>query len=266
MRRYNRKGKARRTESGKMKNKAKGAKKKTILSRRDRVIVALDTRDLAFAKTLVHKLKNSIRIFKIGSEIFTAHGPKAVAVVRVARRDVFLDLKFHDIPNTVAQAVRAAVGLGVSIVNVHIPGGLKMMQEACIASADEARKHKVEPPKLIGVTLLTSLTEEDVKEQIGILSSIQKTALRYAALAQKAGLDGVVASAFEAQAIRAKCGPDFLVVTPGIRPEWASRDDQARVITPREAFEFGSDYIVIGRPITDRDEPEEAVRRIFETL
>jgi len=189
---------------------------------KERVIVALDTCDLGFAKKLVRLLGDTIKIFKVGSELMTTHGPRAVQVVRDAGADVFLDLKFHDIPNTVAQATRAAVRLGVSMLNVHVPGGLKMMQEACVASADEARKRKLPPPKLIGVTLLTSLTDEEVRQQIGIPRSIKETALRYAELAQKAGLDGVVASALEAREIRAKCGKTFLILTPGIRQRPAS--------------------------------------------
>ncbi|OGW77390.1 MAG: orotidine 5'-phosphate decarboxylase [Omnitrophica bacterium RIFCSPHIGHO2_02_FULL_49_9] len=231
-----------------------------------RVIVALDTADLIFAKKLVHRLKDSIQMFKVGSELFTAHGPKAVEMVKKAGRDVFLDLKFHDIPNTVSQATRSAVRLGVSMLNVHIGGGLQMMQEACIACADEARKVGSKPPQLIGVTLLTSLDENVIQNEIGITGPMEGTILRYVELAQKAGLDGVVASALEVEKIRTVSGPDFVVVTPGIRPEWASRDDQVRVLTPQEAFALGASYIVVGRPITEAEDPKEAALRIFESL
>ncbi len=240
--------------------------KTKILNPKERIIVALDTADIRVAKKLIGSLKDLIKIFKVGNEFFTAHGPKAVQVVRDAGADVFLDLKYHDIPNTVAQAARAAVSLEVFMFNVHVSGGLQMMQEACMAAADEARKHNLSAPKLIGVTLLTSLSQEEVTKQIGISKTINDTVLHYAELAQKAGLDGVVASAREIELIRSKLGSQFLIVTPGIRPAWAERGDQERVMTPKEALKLGADYIVIGRPITAAEDPREAALRIFEEL
>ena len=240
--------------------------KNKSLSPNDRIIVALDTTDLGFAKKLIHSLKDLIKIFKVGNEFFTAHGPKAVRLVREAGADVFLDLKYHDIPNTVAQTARAALALEVFMFNVHIAGGLQMMQEACVASADEAKKRNLTAPKLIGVTLLTSLGQDEVTKQIGIAKPIQDIVLGYAELAQKAGLDGVVASAREIELIRSKLGAQFLIVTPGIRPAWAERGDQERVMTPKEALRLGADYIVIGRPITQAKEPREAALRIIEEL
>ena len=240
--------------------------KEKDLSPKDRIIVALDTADMRFAKRLIRSLQGAIRIFKVGSEFFTAYGPKAVEVVRQSGADVFLDLKYHDIPNTVAQSARQAVRLGVFMFNVHVAGGLQMMQEACVAAADEARKRNLTLPKLIGVTLLTSLNQEEVTKQIGIPKPINDIALHYAELAQRAGLDGVVASAKEVEKIRGKFGPRFLIVTPGIRPAWAERGDQERVMTPREAIGLGASYLVIGRPITEADDPPKAVSRIFEEL
>ncbi len=236
------------------------------MSRQDKIIVALDTADMRFAKKIIRLLKDSIKIFKVGKEFFTAHGPKAVQVVKEAGAEVFLDLKYHDIPNTVAQAARAAVRLGVFMFNVHIPGGLQMMQEACVAVADEARKANVIAPKLIGVTLLTSLNQDDVSKQVGLAQSINDVVLRYAELAQKAGLDGVVASAREIALIRSKLGPNFLIVTPGIRPSWAERGDQERVMTPKEALALGANYLVIGRPITEAKDPKQAAERVFQEL
>ncbi len=233
---------------------------------REKIIVALDTANMRFAKKIIRALKDSIKIFKVGNELFTAHGPKAVDVVKEAGAEVFLDLKFHDIPNTVAQAARAAVRLGVFMFNVHIPGGLQMMQEACVAAADEARKVNLPSPKLIGVTLLTSLNQEDVTKQIGLNKSINDIVLSYAELAQKAGLDGVVASAQEIEPIRSKFGSGFLIVTPGIRPSWAERGDQERIMTPKEALRLGANYLVIGRPITEAKDPKQAVMRIYEEL
>ncbi len=233
---------------------------------KEKIIVALDTADMRFAKKLISSLKDLVKIFKVGNEFFTACGPKAVQLVRDAGAQVFLDLKYHDIPNTVAQAARVAVSLEVFMFNVHISGGLQMMQEACMASADEARKRNLSSPKLIGVTLLTSLSQEEVTKQIGISKSINDTVLHYAELAQKAGLDGVVASPREIELIRSKLGSEFLIVTPGIRPAWAERGDQERVMTPQEALKLGADYIVIGRPITGVKDPRQAALRIFEDL
>ncbi len=240
--------------------------KNKILNPKERIIVALDTADIHIAKKLIGSLKDLVKIFKVGNEFFTACGPKAVQVVRDGGADVFLDLKYHDIPNTVAQAARAAVSLEVFMFNVHVSGGLQMMQEACVAAADEARKRNLSSPKLIGVTLLTSLSQEEVTKQIGISKSINETVLHYAELAQKAGLDGAVASAREIELIRSKLGSRFLIVTPGIRPAWAERGDQERVMTPKEALKLGADYIVIGRPITGAEDPREATMRIFEDL
>jgi len=233
---------------------------------KEKIIVALDTADMRFAKKLISSLKDLVKIFKVGNEFFTACGPKAVQLVRDVGAQVFLDLKYHDIPNTVAQAARVAVSLEVFMFNVHISGGLQMMQEACMAAADEARKRNLSSPKLIGVTLLTSLSQEEVTKQIGISKSINDTVLHYAELAQKAGLDGVVASPREIELIRSKLGSEFLIVTPGIRPAWAERGDQERVMTPQEALKLGADYIVIGRPITGVKDPRQAALRIFEEL
>ena len=241
-------------------------KKEAKINLKERVIVALDTSDLKYAKKLVGLLKNSVRIFKIGSELFTSHGPKAVDMVHESGAKVFLDLKFHDIPNTAAQAARAAARLGVFMFNVHASGGLQMMQEACVASADEARKRNFTPPKLIAVTLLTSLSQEEVDEEIGFKKRVDEMVLDFAELASKAGLDGVVASAMEVRKIKDKIGPQFLIVTPGIRPLGAEHGDQQRVVTPAEAFKLGADYIVIGRPITEAPAPKEDAEHIFREI
>jgi orotidine-5'-phosphate decarboxylase len=241
-------------------------KKSKTLDPREQIIVALDTPDIRAAKKLIQTLKGDIKFYKVGSELFTAHGPKAIQMVHEAGARVFLDLKYHDIPNTVASAARQAVGLGVFMFNVHASGGLQMMQKACIAAADEARKKSMSHPKLIGVTLLTSLSQEEVTKQIGISKSIDDSVLHYAGLVQKAGLDGVVASAREIEKIRAKAGSEFLIVTPGIRPSWAERGDQERVMTPSEALNLGANYLVIGRPITQAKDPCDAVARILAEL
>lgn len=241
-------------------------KKEKKIDLKERVIVALDTSDLKYAKKLVCTLKDSVKIFKIGSELFTSHGLKAVQMVHEHGAKVFLDLKFHDIPNTTAQAARAAARLGVFMFNVHASGGLQMMQEACMASADEARKQNLPSPKLIAVTLLTSLSQAEIDKEIGFRKPVDEMVLDLADLASKAGLDGVVASAMEVKKIKSKMGPQFLIVTPGIRPLGAEKGDQQRVVTPAEAFKLGSDYIVIGRPITEAPDPGKAAERIFQEL
>ncbi len=232
----------------------------------DRVIVALDTDNLRSARKIIKALKGSIRIFKVGSTLFTACGPRAVEMVKKEGADVFLDLKYHDIPNTVACASRMAARLGVFMFNVHAAGGLQMMQEACVAAADEARKCNVPSPKLIAVTMLTSLSQEEVNQELLIPLTVEDVVLKYAENAQKAGLDGIVASAMEAERMKQRLGSNFMIVTPGIRPGWADKADQERVVTPRKAFELGSDYIVIGRPLTEAPDPAEAAARLFDEL
>jgi len=246
-----------------MHQQAKNASRPSV---NERVIVALDTSDARFDKKLVRLLKGSVKMFKVGSELFTSFGPRAIDWVHEAGARVFLDLKFHDIPNTVAQSARLAARHGVFMFNVHASGGLQMMQEACIASVDEARRRNRPPPKLIGVTLLTSLSQRAVERELGIAKPVEEIVLHYAHLAAKAGLDGVVASAMEVKKLKAEFGAQFLIVTPGIRSVLAERGDHERVVTPQEAFELGSDYIVIGRPITQARDPLEAVSRIFGEL
>jgi orotidine-5'-phosphate decarboxylase len=223
---------------------------------KSRVIVALDFAEADSALGLADRLAPEFCRLKIGKELFTANGPALVETLVGRGFDVFLDLKFHDIPNTVAQACKSAASLGVWMVNVHALGGRAMMQAARAA---------IEPgpssPKLIAVTVLTSMAEADLRE-VGIEASPFKAAMRLAELAAACGLDGVVCSAHEAGLIRERCGADFLRVTPGIRlPEDAS-DDQKRIMTPRQAIESGASYLVVGRPVTRAREPLEVLTRI----
>ncbi len=197
--------------------------------------------------------------FKIGSQLFTRCGPDIVRDVRDRGKQVFLDLKYHDIPNTVAGAVRAARDLGVSLLTLHAAGGARM-----IAAAREAVEGS--PTRLLAVTVLTSLTEEALRTEVGLPETPAEAVRRYARLAVAAGAHGLVASPHEIEAIREEVGPDPLVVTPGIRPVWASADDQARILTPREAAERGADFIVVVRPILRHPDPAEAVRRILDEL
>ena len=221
-----------------------------------RIIVALDYPEAAPALDLVVRLEPALCRLKVGKELFTAAGPQLVEQFMRRGFEVFLDLKFHDIPNTTAQACRAAAALGVWMMNVHALGGRRMMEAARNAVAQAAR-----PPKLIAVTVLTSMVQEDLTE-LGMSATPADLVLRLATLARDSGLDGVVCSAQEAALLRRECGDKFCLVTPGIRPADAAADDQARVMTPRAALENGASYLVIGRPITRAADPLQALQEI----
>ena len=231
---------------------------------RDRILVALDTPDLARAKALATALSSLVGGLKIGKEFFAAHGPQGVREV-AGGQALFLDLKFHDIPNTVAGALRAAIDLEPLIVNVHASGGQAMMAAAAAAVRDAAAARGIPRPRLIGVTVLTSLDDADL-DAIGQRGPAADQVLRLARLARDSGLDGVVCSPREIAGLREALGPDFLLVVPGIRPDWAAKGDQKRVTTPVEALAAGADYLVIGRPITGAEDPAAAARSIVEEL
>ena len=222
-----------------------------------KIIVALDYEKEAEALALVDQIDPSLCRLKVGKEMFTTLGINFVKQLYQRNFDVFLDLKYHDIPNTVARAVRSAADLGVWMVDLHASGGLRMMEEA---------KRILEPygkdaPLLIAVTVLTSMEDLDLL-QIGINASPMEQVLRLAHLTQRAGLDGVVCSPQEVEILRNACGEEFKLVTPGIRPTGADFGDQRRVMTPTAAIRAGSDYLVIGRPITKADNPVEVLRSI----
>ncbi|HUX92103.1 MAG TPA: orotidine-5'-phosphate decarboxylase [Gallionellaceae bacterium] len=221
-----------------------------------KIIVALDYPEAQPALELLSRLSPSLCRLKIGKELFTAAGPQIVEQCMQRGFEVFLDLKFHDIPNTTAQACKAAASLGVWMVNVHALGGRKMMEAAREAVAASAR-----PPKLIAVTVLTSMAQEDLAG-IGITATPAEMVLRLATLARDSGLDGVVCSAQEAAVLRQHCGSNFSLVTPGIRPAGAAADDQSRIMTPRAALQNGASYLVIGRPITRAADPLLALQDI----
>lgn len=220
------------------------------------VIVALDFPSADRALVLTERLDPRACRVKVGKELFTSAGPSFVEDLQARGFEVFLDLKFHDIPNTVAAAVRAAADLGVWMVNVHAGGGRRML-----TAAADALAHRREPPLLIGVTMLTSLDEADFCE-LGYERSLEDQVLHLAALSMACGLDGVVCSAREASPLRSRLGDDCLLVTPGIRPAGSASDDQRRILTPRDALNQGSSYLVIGRPITAAEDPAEALRVI----
>ena len=240
---------------------------KNKVSASDQVIVALDTPDLKVVKSLVKRLHKVIPHFKVGSELYTAHGPEAVKAVRWAGGHVFLDLKFHDIPNTVAGAIREAASLNVFMINIHACGGSEMMEAAMQAAEEVARKNKTKRrPKIVGVTVLTSISENEMHQELGISKSLEEHVLHLARMADRAGLDGIVASARELPIIRSKMGRDFIVVTPGIRPEWSVKGDQSRIMTPKKALSLGADYLVVGRPITAAKDPLEAAHKLLAEL
>jgi orotidine-5'-phosphate decarboxylase len=221
-----------------------------------KIIVALDYPGAQAALDLVSRLDPALCRLKVGKELFTAAGPGVVEQMMKRGFEVFLDLKFHDIPNTTAQACKAAASLGVWMVNVHALGGRRMME-----ASREALAHTAHPPKLIAVTVLTSMAQEDLAG-IGITATPAAMVLRLAALAQESGLDGVVCSAQEASLLRQHCGSDFCLVTPGIRPADAAADDQSRIMTPRAALQNGASYLVIGRPVTRAADPLSALQNI----
>jgi len=222
-----------------------------------KIIVALDYPQAAPALELARRLQPALCRLKVGKELFTAAGPQLVEQLQRLGFEIFLDLKFHDIPNTTAQACKSAAALGVWMVNVHALGGRRMLEAARAALAHVERR-----PQLIAVTILTSLAQDDLHD-IGIKSTPAQMVSRLARLTQACGLDGVVCSAQEAATLRSQCGADFRLVTPGIRPAQAVADDQARIMTPSAALAAGASYLVIGRPITQAPDPLQALRDIL---
>ena len=231
------------------------------MSAKDKLIVALDLPSAAAAAQLAESLRGRAGMFKVGSELFTAEGPVLVHYLVANGTKVFLDLKFHDIPNTVRAATREATRMGVSMLNVHTAGGRAMMAAAAESAREASSALRMPRPLVLGVTVLTSLTSEDLKE-IGIGDGPEDAVERLARLAQSAGLDGVVASPREITAIRRACGPGFVIVTPGIRPATAEVNDQARIATPASAIQAGADFLVVGRPITSAPDPAAAAEAI----
>jgi orotidine-5'-phosphate decarboxylase len=232
-----------------------------VFMQEPKVIVALDYADKAEAMAFIQRVSPDLCRLKVGKEMFTLFGPEFVRGLVEKGFDVFLDLKFHDIPNTVAKAVAASAELGVWMVNVHASGGLRMMT----AARQALLKYGAEAPLLIAVTVLTSMEQEEL-EQIGVSGSLQDHVLRLARLSQQAGLDGVVCSAQEASLLKQRLGDNFKLVTPGIRPAGAALGDQRRVLTPVEACAQGSDYLVIGRPITQASDPAATLAAINHSL
>jgi len=236
----------------------------------DRVLVALDVESLDAATSMLDRLAGVVTGCKIGTQLFTAAGPAAVEAARKRGFRVFLDLKFHDIPNTVAGAVREATRLGVFMLNVHAGGGLAMMRAAAEAAARTAVEIGAARPLCVGVTVLTSLDRRALDVELGVPASVEGHVLHLARLAREAGLDGCVASPREIVPLRVNLGRSWVIVTPGIRPgapgEGPAADDQVRIATPRAALAAGADYLVVGRPITAAPDPAAAAREILAEL
>lgn len=230
---------------------------------RERIFCAIDTPDLAPARDLAERLAGHVGGIKLGLEFFSAQGPDGVRAITGAAPDqaLFLDLKYHDIPNTVGAAMRATVPLGPRMINVHGQGGRAMLEAARDAALEGAEAAGVAPPLVLAVTVLTSLDGGDLTA-LGVAAPVADQVVRLATLAAEAGLDGVVCSALEIAVLRRALGPDFTLVTPGIRPASAAAGDQKRVMTPAEALAAGADFLVIGRPITGAADPAAAARRI----
>lgn len=235
------------------------------IAMKNKIIVALDVDNGEEASIWAHRLRGKVGMFKVGKQLFTAEGPEIVRRICNEGGKVFLDLKFHDIPNTVAAAAVEATRLGASMFNVHASGGFEMMHKTAAAVSNESKRLGIKKPLLIAVTVLTSMDEEGLRE-IGVTIPLTEHVINLAVLAKKAGLDGVVASPHEIEAIKESCGNEFVVVTPGVRPAFASQDDQKRIMSPAEAIQRGADYLVIGRPITKSDDPIEAVKLIEEEM
>jgi orotidine-5'-phosphate decarboxylase len=230
-----------------------------------RLIFALDVDNLDDARRWVEQLSGKVGVFKVGKQLFTRCGPEVVNLIQDGGGEVFLDLKYHDIPNTVAMAGLEALRLGVRIFNVHALGGFEMMAKL-VAEVDKVcPRGTPERPVLLAVTILTSSNEETLRG-VGIDQPVAVMVPKLAKLAKDAGMDGVVASPKEVELIRAACGEDFLIVTPGVRPSFASQDDQKRVTTPGDALRSGADYLVIGRPISAAADPAAAANMILEEM
>ena len=231
----------------------------------DRLIVALDVHTMDDVKALVTPLGDTVTYSKVGMDLFYSVGPDVVRLLKEQGKHVFLDLKLHDIPNTVAGGLASLMGRGADIVNVHASGGYTMMKTAADKLHEAAKEQGIPCPKIIGVTVLTSMNEDDWKK-LGETEPMKGRVTRLAKLAKAAGLDGVVASPQEAAGIRAACGDDFLIVTPGVRPAGASLDDQSRIATPAQALKNGATHLVIGRPIRAAENPKAAAKAILEEM
>ncbi|CFX75480.1 Aldolase-type TIM barrel [Syntrophomonas zehnderi OL-4] len=234
---------------------------------KERIVLALDVDTYDEALGLVRELTPYVGVFKIGMQLYNSIGPAIVQQVNELGGKVFVDLKLHDIPNTVGAAGRVLTRLNSFMFNVHAAGGREMMQYAAAEVSKEAARLGINPPLILAVTVLTSISDQQLKNEMYVNDlNVLELTVKWAVMAKESGLNGVVCSPQEITAIRAACGPDFKIVTPGIRPRWSETNDQKRVTTPRDALHLGADYMVIGRPITKADNPKIAAQKIIEEL
>lgn len=235
-------------------------------SAKDRVVLSLDVDSKDKAIKLVKDLKDYVGTFKVGMQLFHAEGPEIIRAIHDEGGRIFYDGKFHDIPNTVARASESIIEHGITFFNLHILGGSKMMK-ACVEAANDRAKEKDLPkPIILGVTILTSLGQRTLTQELGVESLLGDYIVKLAKLAKESGLSGVVASASEAKEIRKACGDKFVILTPAIRPTWAALNDQIRVLTPRDAIRSGSNFLVVGRPITQARDPVAAAQLILDEI
>lgn len=234
------------------------------MSAKNKLIVAIDTNEFDKAKELIDTLENEVDIFKVGLEQYVATRGKTVDYLKEKNKKVFLDLKFHDIPNTMQSAVRAGVRDNVWLMTIHV-SDMEGMRQCALAAKDEAEKLNIEKPIIVGVTVLTSLSDEDLKD-IGCNMTTEQLAIKRAKLAKEAGIDGVVCSPQEVDKIVKECGDDFVTVCPGVRPSKADNADQKRVATPKEAISRGAHYLVVGRPITKSENPAQSAKDIINEI
>ncbi|MCL2766802.1 MAG: orotidine-5'-phosphate decarboxylase [Peptococcaceae bacterium] len=230
------------------------------------LIIALDVDTVEEAGKLADALMQHVGAFKVGMQLFNSAGPTVIRFLNEKKVPVFIDLKLHDIPNTVAGATRVLTSHGVGIINIHAAGGQEMMRAAAAAVREEAERLNLPRPLLVAVTILTSIDQEVFSNQIGFPGTIKERVTAWALMAQDAGLDGVVASPREIAPIRAACGGEFVIITPGVRPAGSAVNDQKRVMTPAEAIGQGATYLVIGRPVTGAPDPAQAARDILDSI
>lgn len=233
---------------------------------KEKIVLALDVEELNEAKALVDELSPYVGTFKVGLQLYTKYGNEVVDYISGKNANFFLDVKLHDIPNTVEKASENVVLRGANFFNVHATGGLKMMEAAAAGAKKAAEKLGKKFPVILAVTMLTSISQEVINDEFEIEANVSDFAIRLAKLAKKAGLTGVVASSLEARRIKEACGADFKVLCPGIRPEWSAKDDQKRFATPKFAINEGADYLVIGRAVTKAENRIEAMEKIYEEI
>lgn len=232
------------------------------MSSKDKLILALDVNDPGYALEIVDRFSEWVTTFKVGLELFSSGGPDVVKKIHDRGKKVFLDLKFHDIPNTVLRAAGVVARLGVHMFNLHASGGSEMMRRTRDAVVEISIKENISRPKILAVTVLTSISQEEFKGELGFQHSIRTHVKHLASMAHQAGLDGVIASGHEVPVIRNNLGNRFIIVTPGIRPSWSPPDDQKRTMTPRDAIRSGADYLVVGRAVLSQKDPEKAIELI----